>query len=80
MFYYFHSIVGLCFLYCKGDMPVSFLKAREKYEMLLNPQLSLISVTDRSASQSNSFAMVTRVFSIYCITVKPIFSLKSLQK
>jgi hypothetical protein len=61
-------------------MPVSFLKVREKNEMLLNPQLSLISVTDRSVLQSNSFAMVIRVFIIYSITVNPTFFLNSLQK
>ena len=67
-------------LYCKGDAPVSDLNAREKYEILLNPQFSLIVMIDASLFNSISFARVILVFKTYCMIVTPTFSLKSLQR
>ena len=69
-----------CFLYCRGVCEVCSLNTLQKYDTLLNPQVSLISPMDSVLLSNSVFAKMIRVLRIYSITVSPVALLKLLQK
>ena len=53
------------FLYSEGEMPYAFLKAKEKFEMSLNPHWMATAAIDRVPLASRLFACLRRTDARY---------------